>query len=334
VAAGSSSRSRSGSSPPAGTPEGDLSAAIALFVSTGGPDNPRPGEEFLHLPVIVDNAESSPAAAGLAATCIRRNLDARNSSRPYIHYNSIMLLRILAQNPGPTFTRHLAEAKFVAAVKELIRNGRDPSVAQILAETLDHFAQDPQRVADEYLTPLRELWAKERGRRKATPPSMIVPMPGHSVNPNGSPPPLPPRSTPPALPPPQEFVARISEANTSAALLTQLVQSTPASELADTPLVKEFVDRCKLAARSMQAFIQADDPAPDADTLTTLIETNDVLSIALEGHRKAVANALETRPADAARVQDISEVPSMHGAAPTNDDLSPVSPIVSPPERC
>ncbi|KAA8893366.1 hypothetical protein FN846DRAFT_979378 [Sphaerosporella brunnea] len=326
-----------GASPPVvsdGTPEGDIQQAIHLFVSTGSPENPAPGEEFLHLPVIVDNAESSPAAAGAAATAIRRYLDARNSSRPYIHYNSIMLLRILAQNPGYTFTRHLAEQKFVSAIKELVRNGRDPSVAQILAETLDNFAQDPARVADENLTPLRELWAKERGRRKAgqPQPTLIVPMPGHT------PPPLPPRgaSTPiDVLPGPQELVARVSEATTSASLLTQLIQSTPQSELPTSPLVKEFADRCKLAARSMQMYISAD-PPPDADTLTTLIETNDALATALEGHRNAVATALkanESRVGAEARVQDPSNVPTMHGAAPEEGqpgDLSPVSPLQTP----
>jgi hypothetical protein len=47
-----------------------------------------------------------------------------------------MLIRILADNPGKTFTRNL-DAKFVVTVKELLRDGRDMSVQQILRETLD-----------------------------------------------------------------------------------------------------------------------------------------------------------------------------------------------------
>jgi hypothetical protein len=114
------------------------------------------------LPSIVDIAESSPSAAALAATTIRKNLDIKNASRPYVQYNSIMLMRILAQNPGPTFTRNLNDPKFGVAVKDLLRQGRDPGVRQILRETLSHFAEDPDRIADEGLNLLREVWTKEK----------------------------------------------------------------------------------------------------------------------------------------------------------------------------
>lgn len=70
-----------------------------------------------------------------------------------------MLIRILADNPGKTFTRNI-DAKFVTTVKELIRAGRDPSVKQILMETLDNFQRDKQD--DEGLTLLNEMWKKER----------------------------------------------------------------------------------------------------------------------------------------------------------------------------
>jgi len=329
-----------------GTPEGDLLNAIHLFVSTGGPDNPKPGEEFLHLPVIVDNAESSPAAAAQAASALRQYLSSKNSSRPYIHYNSIMLLRILAQNPGYTFTRNLGDAKFLSAVKDLLRNGRDPSVWQILGETLDYFSQDPARIADEGLQPLRDLWTKEKTKRPQIQLAPPPPPPGQGQGQGHypeHPPMLPPRSgahngnSPPArqqLPAPTELAARISEANTSATLLTQLVQSTPQAEIPDNALIREFSDRCKLAAKSMHAYIAAEEPAPpDADTLTTLIETNDVISIALEGHRKAVAAALREKEQFAAvgsaRVGDVDDVPVapiMHGARERRGS-SPVSPM-------
>lgn len=38
-----------------------------------------------------------------------------------------MLMRILADNPGATFTRNF-DQKFVDTVKKLLREGRDPSV--------------------------------------------------------------------------------------------------------------------------------------------------------------------------------------------------------------
>ncbi|KAF8535013.1 hypothetical protein BDD12DRAFT_894368 [Trichophaea hybrida] len=301
--------------------------------------NPRQqGEEFLHLPTIVEIAESTPSAATLAATAIRKNLDLKNVSRPYIQYNSIMLMRILAQNPGPTFTRNLGDTKFPSAVKELLRQGRDPSVYQILCETLDFFTMDPDRIADEGLNVLREVWLKEKnnGARQQARNSQPPVQPLFQQPPPLMPvPPLPPRIN--TLPSAEELAARVSEANTSASLLQQLVQSTPPAEIPAHELIKEFTDRCKLAIKSMQMYISADDPPPDADTLTTLIETNDVLSIALEAHRQAVAAVLEGREAPTsydARVVDVGDphIPApMHGAALNTEsnrgDTSPVSPM-------
>lgn len=72
-----------------------------------------------------------------------------------------MLVRILADNPGKSFTKNL-DTKFVITVKELLREGRDMSVQQILRETLDTF--ETQKADDETLAPLREMWKKEKQR--------------------------------------------------------------------------------------------------------------------------------------------------------------------------
>lgn len=79
--------------------------------------------------------------------------------RAYVQYNAIMLLRILADNPGPTFTRNL-DSKFIATVKELLRDGRDMSVQQILRETLDIF--ELQKSDVETLRPLITMWQNEK----------------------------------------------------------------------------------------------------------------------------------------------------------------------------
>ena len=79
--------------------------------------------------------------------------------RAYVQYNAIMLVRILADNPGPSFTRNL-DSKFVSTVKELLRDGRDMSVQQILRETLDTF--ELQKGQDETLTPLISMWQNEK----------------------------------------------------------------------------------------------------------------------------------------------------------------------------
>ncbi len=135
------------------------------------------GEEVLHLPVIVEAAESSPAAAREAANRIRKFLSKENFQRAYVQYNAIMLVRILADNPGKSFTKNL-DTKFVITVKELLRDGRDMSVQQILRETLETF--ETQKANDETLTPLREMWSKEklklkkRGSPVNDPPEALV----------------------------------------------------------------------------------------------------------------------------------------------------------------
>lgn len=157
-----------------------------------------------------------------------------------------------------------------------------------------------------------------------------------------------------------ELVARISEAQTSASLLSQLLQSTPQLEVPDNELIREFADRCKVASRSVVAYISAD-PPPDEDTLTTLIETNDVLGHAIEEWKKAVNGAQATtldaarrrtensRQVDNNRIVDVADVgnpayleDSMQGRAVANESgmggvrrmeeapPSPVSPVVSP----
>ena len=127
----------------------------------GNADDPEQGEEVLYLPAIVESCESSPAAAERAAYVIRKYLSKDNSSKPYVQYNGIMLIRILADNPGKTFTRNI-DTKFVQTIKELLRVGRDPSVKQILMETLDTFQKD--KADDEGLAQLLEMWKKEHER--------------------------------------------------------------------------------------------------------------------------------------------------------------------------
>jgi hypothetical protein len=77
-----------------------------------------------------------------------------------------MLLRILVDNPGRTFTRNINQ-KFVDATKTLLRGGRDPSVRQLLMDTLDSFDitiknQQRENVVDENLAALVTMWLKEK----------------------------------------------------------------------------------------------------------------------------------------------------------------------------
>jgi hypothetical protein len=109
----------------------------------------------------VEQAESSPAAAKEGAYIIRKFLQKDNGSRPYVQYNAVMLIRILTDHPGKTFTRNM-DGKFVTTVKELLREGKDMSVQQILRETLDNFQYS--KSDDETLKPMISMWSEYKGK--------------------------------------------------------------------------------------------------------------------------------------------------------------------------
>lgn len=147
-------------------PEGDHPEAVVVrevmaFCEAGAPGSPSAGDEYLHLPAIVDAAESSPYAAREAALCIQRYLSKQNYERGYAQYNSIMLMRILTDNPGRGFTQNF-DKSFVSTFKTLLRDCRDSSVQQIARETLDYFEVEKLNNNDT-LAPLVEMWRKEKG---------------------------------------------------------------------------------------------------------------------------------------------------------------------------
>ncbi|KAL8897366.1 MAG: hypothetical protein Q9192_002605 [Flavoplaca navasiana] len=268
------------------SPEAAVARGIRLFCESGGLNNQ--GEEVLHLPVIVEAAESSPPAAREAANRIRKFLSRDNFQRAYVQYNAIMLVRILADNPGKSFTGNL-DHKFASTVKELLRDGRDMSVQQILRETLDSF--ETGKADDETLAPLRDMWKKEKLKwsKRAGQPNNVQPANIPAVNNDQNY--FARNHRPRGLPPPHELAQRIEEARTSSNLLRQVVQSTPPNEVLTNELIKEFVERCQSASRSIQGYINSEDPPPDENTLLTLIETNDGISTALSRYQRAMLQA-------------------------------------------
>jgi GAT domain len=214
-----------------------------------------------------------------------------------------MLCRILTDNPGRPFTQNFDD-KYVSTTKQLLRDGKDQSVQQILRETLDYFEAE-KAPANDSLGTLIQMWRKEKAKGARFPPGPVVSRasdvfvptytgtdeaasqyPMHVPNQSRHPP-RPPRG----LPPPDELAARIEEAKTTARLLIQTVQSTPQSELIGNELVKEFADRSRAAHKSIQAYMNCDNPSPDEDTMLTLIETNDQLNVAMSKHQRALLQA-------------------------------------------
>ncbi|KAL4876317.1 hypothetical protein BJY04DRAFT_200275 [Aspergillus karnatakaensis] len=282
------SRSPSREEYPQDAPESVILREVTAFCEEGkGPHHPQ-GDEFVHLPSIVESAESSPNAAREAAHLLRKLLSTPNSTAANIQYNAIMLMRILIDNPGHTFSRNL-DAKFIATVKDLLRTGKDMGVQRFVRDTLD--ALEAQRGWDEDLKPLVEMWKKEKEKM-----NKVYSSKGNRGTWRGS----PSRQNSDnfvrvertdTLPPPEELVSRISEAKTSAKLLRQFVETTPAVELPNNDLIMEFSGRCRRASRAIQNYIHATNPPPDEDTLLTLIETNDELSVALSKHQRAMLQA-------------------------------------------
>ncbi|RAL15708.1 GAT-like domain-containing protein [Aspergillus homomorphus CBS 101889] len=275
---------------PDDSPEGIILREVTAFCEEGANSV---GNEYVHLPGIVENAESSPNAAREAALLIRNILSEPSKHPGHVQYNAIMLIRILVDNPGHTFSRNL-DAKFVATVKDLLKQGRDHRVHSLLWETLD--ALEVQRSWDEDLTLLLQMWSREKGKSNGRPnglsdrfqasrSSSQVRVPQASQNH------FAPSRQRDTLPRPEELAERISEAKTSAKLLTQFVQSTPPTELLENELILEFSDRCRTASRVIQNYIHATNPAPDEDTLLTLIQTNDELTVALSNHQHALLRA-------------------------------------------
>lgn len=111
----------------------------------------------------MEAAESSPAAAAECARLLRRYMTHDYHTTPSFQYKAVMLMRILTDNPGPSFTRNM-DKKFVETVKELLKGGRDSSVRQILMETLDAF--EVARVADDGLAGIVDMWVREKEKAR------------------------------------------------------------------------------------------------------------------------------------------------------------------------
>ena len=283
------------------SPEANISRNIRLFCESGSASNG--GEEVLHLPVIVDAAESSPAAAAAAAKQIRYFMGREWALKPHVQYNAIMLIRILSDNPGASFTKNFDKG-FVSTIKEALKGCKDVATQQILRETLDTL--EVNKSQQEGMEGLIAMWRKEKGQgasfggpggRGVAPhygyasgygynqPNVGVseqrPGPGNRG--------YSARST--QLPPPVELASRIEESRNTAKILLQLVQSTPSEDLLNNDLLREFADRCQSAQKSMAGYIACDNPHPDDETMLTLIETNEQLTLATSRYQRSLLNA-------------------------------------------
>ncbi|KAE8151950.1 GAT-like domain-containing protein [Aspergillus avenaceus] len=317
---------------PDDSPEGVIIREVTAFCEAQSNPNDPQGTEFVHLPAIVESAESSPNAAREAAHRIRKLLSDPASTPASIQYNAIMLVRILIDNPGHTFSRNI-DAKFVATLKDLLRQTKDSNVQGFLRQTLDGL--EMQRSWDEDLALLLQMWTREKTKLKRTNSGSTW---RSQRSAHTSPQPQQPRPDyfgprPSAsLPSPEELAARVTEAKTSAKLLVQFVQSTPPAETLENELIKEFSDRCRSASRTIQNYIHSTNPPPDEDTLLTLIEANDELSMSLSKYQHAILKARRAVGESGSQSPSSSEGASgaVHAVPPPLPQREPQFPTMPP----
>ncbi|KAI0434806.1 hypothetical protein F5Y09DRAFT_294866 [Xylaria sp. FL1042] len=322
------------------SPEAVAGRSVRSFCESNGPNHAE--DEVIYLPPIVDAAESSPGAAKQCADMLRDYLKKDFVTRPDIQYNALMLVRILADNPGPTFTRNL-DQDFAKTAKELLKSTRHERVRQMLMETLTSFEET--KFYDEGLTPLIEMWKKEKEKAQKT--SHGVPIQSYLRQRSQAPPPQQAMNMMMApavdrhsqnyfarqhrsrgLPEPVELAGRLEEARTSAKLLQQVVTNTPPGEVLDNDLIKEFAERCQSASRSIQGYMTSDNPVPDNETMEALIDTNEQLQTALNLHQRAMLNARKHVASLATDGQDLASLDERQTQA--NDQASSRRP--SPPD--
>ncbi|KAL2269391.1 hypothetical protein VTJ83DRAFT_1575 [Remersonia thermophila] len=328
------------------SPQDTAYRCVKQFCQSAGSST---GDDVVYLPSIVEAAVASPAAAEESARLIRKYMNVDYWSKPSCQYNAVMLLRILADNPGPGFTRFL-DKKFVDVAKELLRHGRDASVRQLLMETLDAF--DTTKADDSGLELLIAMWRKEKAKAFQAYGGAVPVVPVPPVNPYNVPP--PPAGPPPPngyyphhapqphhhhsrhhrprrLPDPVELANRLEEARSSAKLLEQLIACTPPSEVLTNDLVREFADRCHAASRSIQGYINATNPAPDTDTMESMIDANEQLQHSLNLHQRAVLQARKLLDQSGPQSQQQQQQQQRFSRSSTSPDLS--RPLPSLPSR-
>ncbi|CAK7263708.1 hypothetical protein SEPCBS57363_000707 [Sporothrix epigloea] len=271
------------------------------------------GAEVALLPSIVEAAESSPQAAAECARYIRKFLYRDYWSRPNFIYNAVMLMRILVENPGPTFTRNM-DKKFVDTVRDVLRGCQQAHVVHFLSEALQDFER--KGATDEGMGRLLEMWQKEKAKSKSAyafqPQQPQPPVwsgqgqniahsngqghaspggfsgPGYTSNrgpyERG-------HSSSATLPKPSELRRRLREAKTTAGVLADVVNTTTPVALLKHDLAEDLSSRCRRATNQVLEYMNTRDPIPDNFEMADLLATHEVLEQSLHHYHRTVLEA-------------------------------------------
>lgn len=114
-----------------------------------------------------------------------------------------------------------------------------------------------------------------------------------------------------------------------------MVQSTPQDELVGNELIKEFAERARQAHKSVQHFMACENPAPDENTMLTLIETSEQLGVAMNKHQRAMLSARKAAGSGSANItpQPQTNPHDPFSTATMNDALPRTQPASQPPPQ-
>ncbi|KAK9484857.1 hypothetical protein V1527DRAFT_468831 [Lipomyces starkeyi] len=227
-------------------------------------------DDVAQLPVIVECAQATPLAAKEAIKAVRKRLDPKHASSTVSQYNAIMVLRILVDANSQTILNQIGEDdKLAPVVKDVLKRSRDPSVRELLATTLEHFAFEKPSAAE--LAELNKVYATYVAGGSES----------YKLRPS--------RHEPVSQ---EKLEDVVEEAKTSASLLRQVVSTTPPVEISGSPLVMEFYERCVQLSSKIQSYLSRDSVPPlDESMIMTLISANDTIGTALEAHKAALDRA-------------------------------------------
>ncbi|KAK9373448.1 uncharacterized protein V1513DRAFT_158746 [Lipomyces chichibuensis] len=239
-------------------------------ISSGSKAAGAQTDDLAQLPVIVECAQATPLAAKGAIKAVRKRLDPKHASSTASQYNAIMVLRILVDANSQTILNQISEDdKLAPVVKDVLKRSRDPSVRELLATTLEHFAFEKPSTTE--LAALNKVYSK------------------YVAGGSGSYKNSPSRHEPVSQ---EKLDDVVEEGKTSASLLRQVVSTTPPVEISGSPLVMEFYERCVQLSTKIQSYLSRDSVPPlDESTIMTLISANDTIGTALEAHKAALDRA-------------------------------------------
>ncbi|CAK7223063.1 hypothetical protein SBRCBS47491_005074 [Sporothrix bragantina] len=349
------------------TPEAAAQRLVRTFCMS---EVDEAGAEVALLPSIVEAAESSPQAAAECARYIRKFMYKDYWSRPNFVYNAIMLMRILVENPGLTFTRNF-DKKFVDTVRDLLRGCQHAHIVHFLIETLQDL--ESKGAVDDGIGRLVEMWQKEKAKSKSAYSNQPQQQQGSQGGRGG----LWQRPQPPmwsgqgqnsgpssysngqgyadpggfvgpgynlsrgpyerghssaaTLPKPSELRRRLREAKTTASVLADVVNTTTPAALLKHDLADDLSARCRRATNQVLEYLNTRDPIPDNNEMADLLATHEVLEQTLHHYHRAVLEARKSLGVGESRRPADGHVPAEMTPAGKGKANAPASPTVAGP---